>query len=132
MAGVNYQAYALDSGSAESEQSVISDLTSGSTSVLSEFEVSEGQTLIFGVAPNRPGPESNPPIATSCAGIDRIVDIVCPALRDCTKNRCTYTTFWAFGIMVFDFDTELKLGEFTLVNAAYKALSGQCGSIQKC
>jgi len=132
VSGVNYQAYALDSGNAESQQSVLNDLTSGDSSVLSEFQVSKGQEIIFGVAPNRPGPESNPPVATSCAGIERIVDIVCPALRDCSNNKCTYTTYWAFGIMVFDFDTELKLGKFTLVNAAYQALSGHCDSIQKC
>lgn len=132
VSGVNYQAYADDSGNAESEQTVLNDLTSGDSSVLSEFQVSQGQEIIFGVAPNRPGPESNPPVATSCAGIERIVDIVCPALRDCSKNKCTYTTYWAFGIMVFDFDTELKLGQFTLVNAAYQALSGNCASIKKC
>lgn len=129
-----YQAYAFDgtNGSPSSEADVLKDFTSGDSSVLSEFQASQGQEIIFGVAPNRPGPESNPPVATSCAGIARIKDIVCPALRDCTKNKCDYSKYWAGGIMVFDFDTELKLGSFTLVSAAYKALSGQCDGIRKC
>ena len=130
---INYQAYAFDgNGSPSSEQDVVDDITSGDASAVSVFGDGNGQLINFGVAPNRPGPESNPPYATSCAGIERIKDIVCPALRDCTKNRCDYSKYWAGGIMVFDFDTELKAGEFTLVNTAYQALDGKCASIKKC
>lgn len=135
VSGVNYQAYAFDgNGSPSSEQDVMNDFSSGDSSVFNEFQVAKGQEIIFGVAPNRPGPESTPPVDTDCAGIERIKDLVCPALRDCTKgDLCAdYTKSWAGGIMVFDFDTELKLGNFKLVNTAYQALSGHCDDIQKC
>lgn len=133
MSVINYQAYAFDgNGSPSSEQDVIDDITSGDSSAIAEFGNGNGQVINFGVAPNRPGPESNPPVATSCAGIARIKDIVCPALRDCTQDRCDYKKNWAGGIMVFDFDTEFKAGDFTLVNTAYQALDGKCDSIQKC
>ena len=135
VSGVNYQAYAFDgNGSPSSEQDVMDDFSSGDSSVFNEFGVAKGQEIIFGVAPNRPGPESTPPVDSDCAGIERIKDLVCPALRDCTKgDLCAdYTKSWAGGIMVFDFDTEFKLGKFTLVNTAYQALSGHCDDIQKC
>ncbi len=133
VSGVNYQAYAFDgtNGSPSSEHDVSNDITSGSTSAVTEFGAAQGQKLVFGVAPNRPGPSSNPPFATNCAALGRIVDLVCPALKT-GNNDQDLVSHWATGIMVFDFDTEFAAGGFTLVNAAYQALSGKCGSIKKC
>ena len=131
VSGINYQAYAFDSGSSSSEQSVQSAITSGSSSVVSTFGAAQGQKIVFGVAPNRPGPSSSPSFATNCAALGRIVDVVCPALKTGNGDNDN-ASHWATGIMVFDFDTEFAAGGFTLVNAAYQALSGKCSSIKKC
>lgn len=109
VSGVNYQAYAFDgtNGSPSSEQDVTNDITRGSTGALTEFGAAQGQKLVFGVAPNRPGPSSNPPFATNCAALGRIVDVVCPALKN-GNNDQDLVSHWATGIMVFDFDTEWR------------------------
>lgn len=124
--GVNYQAYALDSSDTADESYVKSTISD----VVDTFGISghERQRTVFGVAPDRPGGDAG--YKLNCAALERIKDIVCPALYQGSDD--TDNTHWAAGIMVFDFDTELIGGGFTLVNAAYQALSGQCSSIDKC
>lgn len=62
VSGINYQAYAFDgtNGSPSSEADVQSDIARGSTSALTEFGAAQGQKIVFGVAPDRPGPSFQP------------------------------------------------------------------------
>lgn len=88
---------------------------------LSEFQIAGGQEIIFGLN-----------ATSTCTSLSRIVDLVCPALRDCTIAAINPTQEFISGILVMDFDTEFGEGDFSVVAAAYQAFIGQCGNVKTC
>ena len=102
MTNINYQAYG------DQQFTGLADLAT--------FGLSSSPGIVVGVASST---------ALQCKSLDYIIDGVCPALT------CASAVFGYLGIMVVDFDSELGSG-FKVVNAAYQALSGQCGNLQRC